>query len=141
MVMLAKGLPRDRFRVEVAALTRSGPLEAELTEAGIPVTVIGKPLKLDPIALVRLARFLKAGSFDVVQTLDLRGQHLWPGGGADGGGAGGGRGRDGRGPVEGAVRAAGSTAGWRRGATAWWATRRRWSTSTEGWACPTTGWR
>ena len=30
MVLLAKGLPRDRFRVEVAALTRLGPLEAEL---------------------------------------------------------------------------------------------------------------
>ena len=68
MVMLAKGLPRDRFRVEVAALTRSGPLESELNAAGIPVTVIGKPLKLDPIALIRLARFLKAGAFDVVQS-------------------------------------------------------------------------
>ena len=68
MVMLARGLPRDRFRVEVAALTRSGPLEAELRDAGIPVTVIGKPLKVDPIALARLVRFLKAGSFDVVQT-------------------------------------------------------------------------
>src|SRR5262249_16629573 len=68
MVMLARGLPRDRFRVEVAALTRSGPLEAELREAGIPVTVIGKPLKVDPFALARLARFLKAGAFDVVQT-------------------------------------------------------------------------
>jgi glycosyltransferase involved in cell wall biosynthesis len=68
MVMLARGLPRDRFQVEVAALTRSGPLEAELRDAGIPVTAIGKPLKLDPIALTRLTRFLKAGSFDVVQT-------------------------------------------------------------------------
>jgi glycosyltransferase involved in cell wall biosynthesis len=68
MVMLAKGLPRDRFHVEVATLTRSGPLEAELTAAGIPVTVIGKPLKLDPIALLRLARFFKAGAYDVVQT-------------------------------------------------------------------------
>ncbi len=68
MAMLARGLPRDRFRVEVAALTRSGPLEAELRDAGIPVTVIGKPLKADPLALLRLARFLKAGAFDVVQT-------------------------------------------------------------------------
>ncbi len=68
MVMLSKGLPRDRFRVEVAALTRSGPLAAELEAAGIPVTVIGKSLKVDPIALARLGRFLKAGSFDVVQT-------------------------------------------------------------------------
>ena len=39
MVLLAKGLPRDRFRVEVATLTRLGPLEAELSAAGIPVTV------------------------------------------------------------------------------------------------------
>src|SRR5262249_8860642 len=68
MVLLAKGLPRDRFRVEVAALTRLGPLEAELDAAGIPVTAIGKHLKLDPIALLRLARFLRAGGFDVVQT-------------------------------------------------------------------------
>ena len=34
MVLLAKGLPRDRFRVEVAALTRLGPLEAELSRRG-----------------------------------------------------------------------------------------------------------
>jgi glycosyltransferase involved in cell wall biosynthesis len=68
MAMLARGLPRDRFQVEVAALTRLGPLAAELNAAGIPVRVIGKSLKLDPIALARLVRYLKAGSFDVVQT-------------------------------------------------------------------------
>jgi glycosyltransferase involved in cell wall biosynthesis len=68
MVVLAKLLPRDRFHVEVAALTRLGPLEAELSAAGVPVTVIGKRLKVDPIALYRLAKFLKARAFDVVQT-------------------------------------------------------------------------
>jgi len=68
MVLLAKGLPRDRFQVEVAALTRLGPLEAELSAAGIPVTAIGKRFKLDPIAFVNLARFLKSNAFDVVQT-------------------------------------------------------------------------
>jgi glycosyltransferase involved in cell wall biosynthesis len=68
MAMLAKLLPRDRFQVEVAALTRLGPLEAELSAAGVPVTVIGKRLRVDPIALYRLARFLKARAFDVVQT-------------------------------------------------------------------------
>lgn len=68
MVLLARGLPRDRFRVEVAALTRLGPLRAELEEAGVPVTLIGKRLKLDPIALAQLARFLRRGRFDVVQT-------------------------------------------------------------------------
>jgi glycosyltransferase involved in cell wall biosynthesis len=49
-------------------LTRLGPLEAELQQAGIPVTAIGKRLKLDPLALARLTRFLKARRFDVVQT-------------------------------------------------------------------------
>lgn len=68
MVMLARGLPRDRFQVEAAALTRSGPLEADLAAAGVPVTSIGKRLKVDPFALGRLTRFLKKGRFDVVQT-------------------------------------------------------------------------
>jgi glycosyltransferase involved in cell wall biosynthesis len=68
MVLLARGLPRDRFKVEVAALTRLGPLKAELDEAGIPVTLIGKRLKVDPMALGRLTRFLKDRRFDVVQT-------------------------------------------------------------------------
>ena len=68
MVLLAEGLPRDRFRVEVAALTRLGPLEADLNAAGVPVTLIGKRLKIDPFALARLTRFLKRKRFDVVQT-------------------------------------------------------------------------
>ncbi len=68
MVLLAKRLPRDRFHVEVAALTRLGPLESELREAGIPVTSIGKRFKVDPLALLSLRSFLKARSFDVVQT-------------------------------------------------------------------------
>jgi glycosyltransferase involved in cell wall biosynthesis len=68
MVVLARGLPRDRFEVEVAALTRLGPLEADLRAAGVPVTLVGKRLKADPIALARLARFLKAKRFDVLQT-------------------------------------------------------------------------
>jgi glycosyltransferase involved in cell wall biosynthesis len=68
MVMLAKGLPRDRFQVEVATLTRYGPFEAELRDAGIAVTTVAKRSKLDPLALVRLTRFLMAGRFDVVQS-------------------------------------------------------------------------
>ncbi|MEO6809279.1 MAG: glycosyltransferase [Isosphaeraceae bacterium] len=68
MVLLAKGLPRERFRVEVAALTRLGPLEADLTRLGIPVTLIGKRHKADPLALRRLVRFMVERQFDVVQT-------------------------------------------------------------------------
>src|SRR5262249_32881301 len=68
MVLLARGLPRDRFRVEVATLTRLGPLEEPLRQSGIPVTGIGKRLKLDPLAFGRFVRFLRAGRFDVLQT-------------------------------------------------------------------------
>ena len=68
MVMLAKGLPRDRFRVEVATLTRLGALEGELRNAGVPVTAIGKRFKLDLLALIRLTQFLKARKFDVVHS-------------------------------------------------------------------------
>jgi glycosyltransferase involved in cell wall biosynthesis len=54
--------------VEVAALTRLGPLEADLERAGIPVTLIGKRHKADPLALRRLVRFMTERRFDVVQT-------------------------------------------------------------------------
>jgi glycosyltransferase involved in cell wall biosynthesis len=68
MVMLAKGLPRDRFCVEVATLTRRGAFEAELRAAGIALTPINKRFKIDPLALARLVSFLKIRKFDVVQT-------------------------------------------------------------------------
>src|SRR3954452_10644623 len=60
MVLLARGLPRDRFRVEVAALTRTGPLEADLRAAGIAVTAIAKRHKLDPLALARLVGLMRS---------------------------------------------------------------------------------
>jgi glycosyltransferase involved in cell wall biosynthesis len=68
MVLLATGLPRERFQVEVATLTRLGPFETELRAAGVPVTALGKRFKLDPLALVRLVQLLRAGRFDVMQT-------------------------------------------------------------------------
>ena len=68
MVLLATGLPRERFQVEVAVLTRLGPLQTDLAAAGIPVTLIGKRHKADPLALGKLARFLKDRRFDVLQT-------------------------------------------------------------------------
>ena len=68
MVLLATGLPRDRFHVEAATLTRLGPLQHELEAAGIAVTTLGKRLKLDPLALHRLVRLLRARRFDIVQT-------------------------------------------------------------------------
>ena len=58
LVLLATGLPRDEFDVHVCALTRGGPHEEDLRQAGIPVTVIDKPWKYDPTAWWKLRRHI-----------------------------------------------------------------------------------
>jgi glycosyltransferase involved in cell wall biosynthesis len=68
LTLLATRLPRDEFQVEVCALTRGGPYEADLAQAGIPVTVLNKRLKLDPAAAWKLSRVIGRGRFDIVHT-------------------------------------------------------------------------
>lgn len=68
LLLLAAGLPRDEFEVHVCVLTRLGPLWPEYQAAGIPVTLIGKPWKLDPLALVRLWRLVRRLQPDLVHT-------------------------------------------------------------------------
>ena len=68
MVLLAQGLPRDEFEVHVCVLTRDGPLHADLERANIPVTVIGKPWKLDPRAYWRLRAYIRRLRPDLVHT-------------------------------------------------------------------------
>ena len=66
--LLAANLPKDRFEVRVAALDRGGPYEAELAAAGIPVEIVGKRGKLDPLAFRRLVGSIRAWRPDIVQT-------------------------------------------------------------------------
>lgn len=68
LTLLATHLPRDEFDVHVCALTRGGPLLADLEAAEIPVTVIGKSWKLDPMAYWNLLRHIQALAPDIVQT-------------------------------------------------------------------------
>jgi glycosyltransferase involved in cell wall biosynthesis len=68
MSLLATRLPRDEFEVHVCALTRGGPLAADLHAAGIPVTVIGKRWKFDPLAYWRLEQHVRRLKPDLVQT-------------------------------------------------------------------------
>ena len=68
LMLLATGLPRERFDVHVCALTRGGPLEQPLRQAGIPVTIIGKSWKLDPLAYGRLKRRIVQLQPDIVHT-------------------------------------------------------------------------
>lgn len=68
MLLLATRLPRSEFEVHVCALTRGGPLAEELRAAGIPVTVIGKRWRADPLAYARLERLVRRLRPDLVQT-------------------------------------------------------------------------
>ena len=68
LTLLATRLPRPEYSVEVCTLTRGGPYAEELAAAGVPVTVLGKRLKLDPVAAWKLSRQLARGRFHIVHT-------------------------------------------------------------------------
>jgi glycosyltransferase involved in cell wall biosynthesis len=68
LTLLATHLPRSEFSVHVLALTRPGPYATELAAAGIPVTILGKRFKCDPVAWWRLRTFLKRWQPDVLHT-------------------------------------------------------------------------
>lgn len=68
LALLAAGLPRDRFDVHVCVLTHTGPLEADLRQAGIPLSFINKSWKIDPFAYWRLRTEIKRIQPDIVQT-------------------------------------------------------------------------
>lgn len=68
LTLLATRLPRDAFSIHVATLTRGGPYAKELADAGIPVTVLGKRFKFDPIAYWRLRQLLKDQQPDILHT-------------------------------------------------------------------------
>ena len=68
MTLLATHLPKDEFEVGVVVLTRSGPFEKELKEAGIPVRVIGKRAKIDLLGYGRLKQEIRRFKPDVVHT-------------------------------------------------------------------------
>jgi glycosyltransferase involved in cell wall biosynthesis len=68
MTLLACEMARRGVDVQVIALTRSGPLEATLREAGVEVHTINKRFKFDPSAYFRLKRKLRELKPDVVHT-------------------------------------------------------------------------
>lgn len=66
--LLARGLPKDEFEVHVVVLTRSGPREAELAAAGVPMHFIDKKWKFDPFAWLRLRKLFLRLKPDIVHT-------------------------------------------------------------------------
>ena len=68
LTLVASNLPKERFDVRVAVLTRDGPYSQTLKEAGIPVEIIGKRRKLSFRAYFRLKRIIKEFRPDIVHT-------------------------------------------------------------------------
>ena len=68
MTLIATNLPRDRFEVHVAVLTRNGPYSEDLRKAGIPFDIIGKKSKFSPSAYYRLKKLIKRIKPDIVHT-------------------------------------------------------------------------
>ena len=68
LVALATHLDPERYRPIVCALTRGGPLEADLTAAGVETVVLGKRFRLDLRVVARLARLIESSGADLVHT-------------------------------------------------------------------------
>jgi len=68
LTLLACGLPRDEFNVQVIALTRGGAYESVLRDSGIPQTVLHKRFKFDPLALWKLRRLISDLRPDIFHT-------------------------------------------------------------------------
>lgn len=66
--LLVRGLDRQTFDPSVLVLTRTGPLEAELKQADVPVHLIGKHATGDPFAWFKLYRKLKQLQPHIVHT-------------------------------------------------------------------------
>jgi glycosyltransferase involved in cell wall biosynthesis len=66
LVELARNLDPDRYRVRVLTYRPHDFFEAELKQSGIPVTVVRRNRKLDPVVLTTLVRWFRRREVDLV---------------------------------------------------------------------------
>jgi glycosyltransferase involved in cell wall biosynthesis len=66
--LLATRLPRDEFDVHAVTLTRSGPYESVLRDAGVRLSNLKKRMRVDPVALWRLKSLLDAEQPDILHS-------------------------------------------------------------------------
>ena len=66
--LLATSLPREEFEVQVIALTRGGPYEILLRQHNIPVTILNKRFKFDPLAYRALKKTIEQQQPDILHT-------------------------------------------------------------------------
>ncbi len=68
LALLAGGLPRDQYEPHVIALNRGGRYADLLRDQGIPVHVLGKRFRFDPLTWVRLRSLLKTIQPQIIQS-------------------------------------------------------------------------
>ncbi|MDO4586935.1 MAG: glycosyltransferase [Planctomycetia bacterium] len=68
LTLLAAGLPKDEFEVQVAVLTRDGPLSDILRQNKIRYTVIGKSSKISFSAYFKLKKIIQTFRPDIVHS-------------------------------------------------------------------------
>ena len=68
LTLLATGLPRDRYEPHVIALNRDGYYARPLKDHQIPVHVLGKRFRFDPLTWVRLRSLLQSIRPQLVQS-------------------------------------------------------------------------
>ncbi|MFN0019890.1 MAG: glycosyltransferase [Pirellulaceae bacterium] len=68
LTLLATGLRARDWDVHVCVLTHTGPLEAQLRQADVPLSFINKRWKVDPFAYRRLMREMQRLQPDLVHT-------------------------------------------------------------------------
>lgn len=68
LTLLACNLPKDKFEIKVAVLTRSGPYREILEANGIPVELIGKKSKFSLKAYFRLKKLIQDYNPTIVHT-------------------------------------------------------------------------
>src|ERR1700691_2957161 len=66
--LLATRLPRNEFDVHSVTLTRGGPYESMIRNAGVRMTNLGKLMKFDPLALWRLRSLVEAEKPDILHS-------------------------------------------------------------------------
>lgn len=76
IVQLLSGIDRARWAPEVAYFRRHSFLVDRLQAAGIPVHHIPKNRRLDPFFVLRLAKLLRHGNYDLIHAFSLTAE-LW----------------------------------------------------------------
>ena len=66
--LLNVGLKKRGWDVHAVALTRGGPFESALKDAGVPLTVLHKAFKFDPVCLARLRRLIARFEPDLIHS-------------------------------------------------------------------------